>query len=35
MHGNRRRCQILIKLEFSGRIFEKSIYIKFYENPLG
>jgi hypothetical protein len=34
MYGNRRCCQILIKREFSGRIFEKSSGIKFYENPL-
>jgi hypothetical protein len=27
-------CQILIKLEFSGQIFEKYFGIKFHENPL-
>jgi len=26
-------CRILIKLEFSGQIFEKSSNVKFRENP--
>ena len=26
-------CQILMKLEFSSRIFEKYSNIKFFENP--
>jgi hypothetical protein len=28
-------CQILMKLESSRHIFEKSSNIKFYENPSG
>jgi len=34
MYSNRRFCQILIKLDFTGRIFEKSSNTKFHENPL-
>ena len=33
MYGARGFLQILIKLEFSGRVFEKSSRIKFHENP--
>ena len=33
MQGTRYSCQILIKLEFSRQIFEKSKNIKFHENP--
>ena len=33
MQGTRYPCRILIKLEFSRQIFEKSSNIKFHENP--
>ena len=28
-------CQILMKLEFSGQVFEKYSYMKFHENMFG
>jgi hypothetical protein len=33
MKSARYSCQILIKLEFSGQIFEEYSNIKFHENP--
>jgi hypothetical protein len=35
MYSTRYSCQILMKLKFSPRIFEKSSNIKFHENPSG
>jgi hypothetical protein len=33
MSSTRYSCQILMKLEFSRQIFEKSLNIKFHKNP--
>jgi hypothetical protein len=33
IHSARYSCQIVMKLEFSRQIFEKSTNIKFHENP--
>ena len=33
MKSTRYSCRILMKFEFSQQIFEKSLNIKFYQNP--
>jgi len=35
MRSSRYSCQIFTKLETAREIFEKSLNIKFHENPLG